>query len=239
MALLIIQEPGQPSRRFQIKGQDFTIGRNKDCGLVLPNTTVSRLHAKIIRTDKNNAQIKNLSDNTLLVNKVAVTESPLNTRDVIQIGRFTLIYFGDNLTPVDQFYEGKGLDEYPLFARTAQAQSQGDTTFTMSAADAKKLLASNNLLRSAKIFTLDRKLDWSPGKGPLTFGKGGSIAVEGWFTGGIIAEITWNGAQHLIEKKGGFAKVLLNDAKVTAPTILRDGDRIQVGASFFMYNTES
>ena len=43
------------------------------------------------------------------------------------------------------------------------------------------------------------------------------------------------GSAHQIESKGGWTKVLVNDAKLEYPRRLMDGDRIQVGSHQFVY----
>lgn len=236
MAILLIREAGQPDRRFQIKGKECIIGRDEKSDLILPHTTVSRQHGKIIRLSKTNASIKNLSDkNSLLVNGQKVEQSEIKTKDTFQIGKFTLVYFGDSLTPMEQFFEGKALDEFPLYARTANA-TRDDTTFTLSAKDAEKLLKQGSLTRNARIFTADKKQQWTPEKKTLSFGKNQEIPVEGWFTGGIVATVSWTGATHSIEKKSGLAKVLVNGQKLSKPRDLVEGDKIQVGNSHFIYD---
>ena len=47
------------------------------------------------------------------------------------------------------FLDGKGLDEFLPYSRSANA-TKADETFTMSIADAQRLLASNNLARNAR-----------------------------------------------------------------------------------------
>lgn len=236
MAIFIIRETGQQDRRYQIRDQEIRCGRGENCQLNLPHTTVSRQHFKVERIDKNTTQVTPLSDQALLINGNAVkTTTTIKTRDVLQVGKFTLVYFGDNLTPIDQFFEGKGLDEFPPYTRTANA-TKSDDTFVMSVAEAKKLLASNNLSRNAKLKSADGSQKWTPGKEGLTIGKNQTVPISGWFVGGIVAEIKWVGSAHQIESKGGWTKVLVNDAKLEHPRRLMDGDRIQVGSHQFVYS---
>ena len=48
----------------------------------------------------------------------------------------------------------------------------------------------------------------------MTFGKKAEITVDGWFTGGTCAEITWEGNDHKLKKLGGFTTILLNGVKI-------------------------
>ena len=92
------------------------------------------------RIDKDTTNVTALSDQAFLVNGVQVKGTcQIKTKDVLQVGKFTLVYFGDNLTPMDQFFEGKGLDEFPPYTRSVNA-TKSDATFTMSVADAKTFL---------------------------------------------------------------------------------------------------
>ena len=235
MALFIIRETGQPDRRFVIRDQEIRCGRSQDCNLVLPHTTVSRQHFKIIREDRETTILEMLTEQALLLNDAAVNKpTNIKTRDQIQCGKFTLIYFGDNLTPMDQFLDGKGLDEYPLYNRSANS-TKSDATFTMSVADAQKLMASNNLARNARIKTADGSQSWTPGKDGLRIGKNQEIPISGWFVASVVAEIKWLGSAHQLEYKGGWTKVSINDQNVEHPRRLMDGDRIQIGSSLFIY----
>ena len=234
MAIFIIREAGQPDRRYQLKDQEIRCGRADDCQLILPHTTVSRQHFKVERPDKDRTIITLLSDQALLINGSPLKGSMnIKTNDIIQVGKFTLFYFGDNLTPMDQFFEGKGLDEFAPYTRSANA-TKSDETFAMSAADAKKLLAGNNLARSAKLRSTDGQV-WNPGKDGLKIGKNQEVPIAGWLTGALVAEIKWVGSAHQIESAGGWTKVLINDRKLERPHRLMDGDKIQIGSALFTY----
>jgi pSer/pThr/pTyr-binding forkhead associated (FHA) protein len=236
MAIVLIREPGQPDRRCQITGKECTIGRDEDSDILLPHITVSRLHAKITRKSKSQAQLDNLSKkNSILVNGKQIETHQLKTKDSIQIGKFNLVFFGDNLSPMDQFFEGKAIDEFPIYARTANA-TKGDGTFTLSASEAERMMKIGNLTRSARIFTQDRKQSWTPGNKSVSFGGSEQISVEGWFTGGKVAEIRWDGAAHVVEKLHFLCSVTVNEKKISGPTALNEGDLIQIGKSIFIYD---
>ena len=235
MAILLIRESGQPDRRCQLTGKECNIGRDPSSDILLPHTTVSRQHAKIVRKAKDHAEIENISKkNTILVNGVKHQKHRLKTKDTIQVGKFTLVYFGDNLSPMEQFFEGKALEDYPIYARTANA-TKSDGTFSLNAAEAEKMLRIGNLTRSARICSQDRKQKWSPGNKSLSFGGNEDIPVEGWFTGGKVAEVRWDGAVHVLEKSSALVKVLVNGTKISAITPLNEGDSLQIGKTLFTY----
>ena len=96
-----------------------------------------------------------LSDQALLINGDPIKGSTnIKTRDILQVGKFTLIYFGDNLTPMDQFFEGKGFDEF--HPTLVQPMQQSPMPLSQCLPQMrKKLLHSNNLARNARLKTSD------------------------------------------------------------------------------------
>ena len=60
-----------------------------------------------------------------------------------QVGRYTLLFFGDNLNPIQQFHNGQSLSELPLYVRTSQA-NRSDATFQLSPAMVQKTLKQGN-----------------------------------------------------------------------------------------------
>ena len=238
MPSVIIREAGKPDRIFHITDRETLIGRGEGVDIALPHITVSREHAKITFL-QDAAFVENLSlQDNLMVNSEVAKRAELNTKDKIQVGKYTLIYFGPNLSPLEQFYEGKALDEYPPYNRTS-ASNKRESTFQMSPDMVRNLMASDNIIRSAQIQRSDGSEQWTPGVKTITIGKGGLIPVDGWFTGGIVAEVSWNGNDHVIKSMGGLfsASVTVNGQKVsTEDRFLNDGDIIVVGTSEFRYN---
>jgi hypothetical protein len=60
------------------------------------------------------------------------------------------------------------------------------------------------------------------------------IPVEGMFTSGVVAEVTWDGKVHKLVKHGRIVTVSVNDQGISEHT-LRSGDRIRVGNTRFRY----
>ena len=234
MACVIIREAGQPDRLFQINKNEIIIGRGEGVDLPLPHITVSREHAKIINLD-GTFFITNITDqDNMLVNEAPRKRWELSNKDKIQLGKFTIVFFGNNLSPMEQFFEGKALDEYPLYSRSASGNKK-DITFQMSPAQVKKMMDSGKLIRNARIVNEAAKQSWTPGDKGLTFGKKAQIPVDGWFTGGTCAEITWEGNDHKIKKLGGFTTLTVNGVKVKDEKFLNDGDVFAIGKTIFRY----
>ena len=79
---------GSSERRVRITADEFAIGRSTSCELRLPDESVSRRHAQIVRQD-GHWWIEDLgSKNGVKLNTVPVTREPLHNGDVIELGPF-------------------------------------------------------------------------------------------------------------------------------------------------------
>jgi len=76
-------------RAFSIK-EKISIGRDSYTDIVLEDPTVSRLHVEMLR-EQNELVLYDRSSNGTTVNGKLVTRHALNDRDVISLGRFTVI----------------------------------------------------------------------------------------------------------------------------------------------------
>lgn len=235
MACVVIQESGQPDRIFQLSKREMIIGRGRTSDLILPHTTVSKEHARI-NLDGSTYTITNLSEgNTLLLNGQNITKGPQTFEHgaTLQVGRYTLLFFGDNLNPIQQFHNGQSLGELPLYVRTSQA-NRSDATFQLSPAMVQKTLRQGNLIRNARIVSGGQS--WTPGDAKLIFGKGAAVPIPGFFTGANVAEVEWDGGSHVLKKTGMMTKVLLNGTAISNPTALNEGDQFMVGSVSFSYS---
>ena len=238
MACIVIQESGQPDRIFQLTKREMIIGRGRSSDLILPHTTVSKEHAQI-KLDGSQYEISNISKgNTLLMNGQNVSDGPHRFEHgaKFQIGRYTLLFFGDNLNPIQQFHNGQSLGELPLYVRTSQA-NRSDATFQLSPAMVQKTLKQGNLIRNARIVSGDQT--WTPGDAKLVFGKGAAVPISGFFTGANVAEIEWDGGSHILKKTSFMTKVILNGNAISNPTALNEGDQFTVGGVSFTYTLAS
>ena len=235
MPTMIIREAGQTDRAFSTTKKSFFIGRGQSCDLLLPHITISKEHAKIYAL-QDSYFIEDVSgQKNMLINNKPRTKHELELKDEIQLSKFTIIFFPDKLNPMEQFFEGKALDEYPPYARTTGG-NRTDATFQMSPQMVKKMLHSSNKVRNARIISGNDS--WTPGDKIISFGKNAQIPVQGWFTGGVAAEIHWNGNDHVLKKTGAFASVKVHGAKIKGEHILNNGDTFLVGNSQFTYKLE-
>jgi len=85
-AYLDIMLPGQSPRRVELGKGSITIGRDDDCSVHLPSTSVSRKHACLTAKGED-FLIEDLnSTNGILVNGVRISRCVLRNHDLIRIG---------------------------------------------------------------------------------------------------------------------------------------------------------
>ena len=234
MPRLLIKFTNQQNQIFSFD-DTILIGRGENCSLVLPNNSVSREHATIHVRDQE-VFIEDLgSQNGLLLDGDRLQSKekrPLTPRSAIQIGNFTLIFLTDSKE--DNFYRGRSILYLPQYDPQVMSENK-DSTLKMSAKEASSMLRKKSLLNNACIVDdIGKKL--YPETNEITFGgKGALIKVGGWFTGGIIATITWQENRHILTKKSiFFAGVQVNGKNVTKHT-LTVNDKIKIGNSSFQY----
>lgn len=92
--LLAIKKGPPKGTQFSLKRQTVLLGRDPGSDIFLDDVTVSRRHAKIQLKGKRATILDLDSLNGTYVNGVRIgDETPLNSNDEIQIGKFKLIFF--------------------------------------------------------------------------------------------------------------------------------------------------
>ena len=231
MPRLVILNQVEGFRVFDLNKDKTVIGRGDDTDLLLPNISVSRHHAQII-LDGDTATISDLnSSNGTIINGQRIGSTSLNSGDEILLGKFNLVYMGDG--PEDRFYKGRYL-EY-MVKYDAKPRTFDDSTFAMSPAQIQQMQDDANKMRNGRMVLLtNSNRFWHPEDRTLTFGDGGMVAVDGMFSGGVVAEVGWDGKHHFVRKQARLIKLLVNDEAVTERR-LRNGDRVRIGNSNFRY----
>lgn len=235
MARLVIKSLQDGLRVFDVSSERVVMGRGDDVDLLLPNISVSRHHAQLLATP-NGVAIEDLdsSNGTLVNGRPVVERMTLTSGDEISMGKFNLVFMGDG--PEDRFYNGRYL-EYMLKYEPSAPRFE-DSTFAMSPEQLKKLQEDVHTMRNGKLVLAKNKARyWHPEDKPLTFGGGGMVEIDALFSSGIVAEITWDGARHVIAKKGYLTKLTVNDQSATSQP-LRPGDRVRIGSTTFLYEVE-
>ena len=232
MPSLVVVSQIDGYRVFEINKDRVIIGRGEDADLMLPNISVSRHHAEVsINGDQ--AYIKDLdSSNGTVLNGKRVQHAELSSGDEIVLGKFHLAYMGDG--PNDRFFKGRYL-EYMRKYDATPTRGVDDSTFSISPEQLRQKQVIDHRMRSAKlVLNKNSSRFWFPEDRGLTMGGGGMIPVEGMFTGGVVAEITWDGTAHVLNKRARLLKVMVNEQPKSEHP-LQHGDRIRIGETNFRY----
>jgi pSer/pThr/pTyr-binding forkhead associated (FHA) protein len=85
-------EDGHITRLVPLRAAITHLGRGFSAGVRLEDQSVSRRHAVIVERSDGLHILDDRSANGTFVNDVRVVEAPLRDRDIIQLGRVTLVY---------------------------------------------------------------------------------------------------------------------------------------------------
>src|SRR5215469_2364889 len=114
MSSLHILKGANEGALIPLDGDKFILGRNPDCGIVIPVTSVSREHAQIVRVQGRYYIEDKQSRNGTFVNNQAITSrTPLKNNDKIRICDF-LATFLDNKPDDDEGEESSSTVEAML-----------------------------------------------------------------------------------------------------------------------------
>ena len=104
MATLQIVKGADEGRQIPLDGDKFIMGRNPDCGIVIPITSVSREHAQILRVQGRYFIEDKQSRNGTFVNSQAISNrTPLKHNDRIRICDAQFVFLdGDQLLNGDE-----------------------------------------------------------------------------------------------------------------------------------------
>lgn len=229
---LIVKYTHQKNQLFNLPEGETLIGRGDEAGLKLPNVSVSRLHCRILVGAQNTSIEDSGSQNGTLVNGKRIEQQVLNGGDELQVGKFTLIYLGGGRE--ERFYKGRYVSYLPHY-EPSSIMPDTAATFALSV-DALKALSEGNRLVEHARFVLDKdsRRFWYPEDKGLSFGSAGLVRVEGWFTWGVVAAVTWDGKAHVLERRTLFPVVKVNNLGISSQ-ILKNGDRVVIGTSRFRY----
>ena len=237
---LVIQRRGRRPQVFRLLQSEVVIGRGKGTDLLLPDISVSRQHARVIKVDDTSHKIVDLkSQNGTKVNGQLIDEVVLNEGDELQIGKFMLTYEFKPARSVED--TEKTMNTYTLdgertgfLKKVSAVDANAHSTTALSKDQLDHIRRLAKLQENAKFVLTGTGDSWKIGKNGLTFGKDG-IEIDGGGLGGS-ASVTWNGNAHQITKLGGlFFNIIVNGAKVETQINLSPDDRVVIGKSQFKY----
>ena len=232
MAMLLITEMGKDRpQTWKIPDGEVTIGRT-DTVLILPNISVSRLHATIEKVDEAWVVRDSGGENGVVVNDKPAREHSLATGDTIIIGKFKLEF-------VESMRDLKGprlqqvtlLSPYP----NHRAGTSADSTFALSPEMRQKMAAQDKLRENAALVASAGGRAYKPGTATVTIGPNGQVPASVFLARNPVAELAWESGGHVLRKISLLGKVTVNGAAPDPKRPLRPGDRVQVGSDQFTY----
>jgi pSer/pThr/pTyr-binding forkhead associated (FHA) protein len=238
VANLVIQQKGKPPRSYALIRHTTIIGRGKDCGLILPDISVSRHHAQVVDTQEGTF-IQDLgSQNGTSVNAHPVSNRKLENGDVIQIGKFVLV-FRPSPKGADSPHSDPGLGNYELTGRTAFLEKVtalgGMNAHQTSNLDKQDLQAIRETItrkeKGALVSVDNAETHFIIGEKGKQFGT--SIPCQGLRGGTVV--VVWSGRTHRVVKKGGMFTTLKVNGDVVKEKSLEPGDVIEIGKNRFRY----
>jgi hypothetical protein len=233
MPLLIIQESGHPPRLFEIRLPRLKIGRAPDNDLLLPNVSISRLHAEL-ELGKDGAAVlwPRSESNPVMVNDQAVSgPTRLKTGDSARLGKFKLTFMHED--DLDMF-KVQQLAELPRFNR--QKDGGDHDTHALPAGLQRKLIEAERLRELGALSPAGGGEIYRLGTELVQIGPDDAVPCEARWGKRTAATVTWAGSGHEIKLVGLFAKLLVNGEAVK-DRVLHPGDSVDVNGTVYEYGT--
>ncbi len=93
--VLLVASGPSTGARFELGPAELSAGRSVTSDIFLDDVTVSRTHAKFVRTETGRVAVQDAGSlNGTYVNGVRVEEKFLESGDEVQIGKFKLVFLG-------------------------------------------------------------------------------------------------------------------------------------------------
>ena len=96
-------------RVFRLKPQETTIGRKMENDCVINHSTVSRMHAKIVREGGGFVLYDLSSTVGTFVNNIKVDKKMLRTGDIILLGSYPMMFMYEDPDTIQKYEKGTGL----------------------------------------------------------------------------------------------------------------------------------
>lgn len=234
MPVLLVRDRGGSSKLHKLSGLMAYVGRDAGCTVVLPNTAVSRRHAKLTRQDGGWLLEDLDSPNGTLLNDQPVKKSTLTHSDVIRIGRFRLEYLVEDQLD-DEGRRQLGL----LYEHGRNPLAEDQSTHVLSPAMRERLLRAEKA-RDLLVLVQDAPggRTWRPEGRTLRIGPGGDVPARQFLRSSPLAQLDWDGQCYQLRRLGFWGRVELNGAKVSEVAV-KPGDTLQVGTDRFLLREET
>lgn len=236
MAKVTLLFGNDPQGEFPLAKSEVTVGRSRDCDILVDNLGVSRHHCSFVQDGESWKIVDGGSNNGTFVNGTQVTEHNLQHNDRVVLGKFSLLYdaysSADDVADSDAGKGGGGgamgsemtmfMDPDAIQKMQQQMSSGGGTESVKRLVLAVQQGASTTNVPISKSETL--------------IGKGidADIPIKGMFVKPVQAKVIKTDGGHMIVAMGGLRGVKVNGSKITQKQ-LAEGDTILVAGTTIFY----
>jgi FHA domain len=234
MPVLIVKFEGSVLQKVAINGGPITIGRGPDNSIAIDNLAISNHHAEI-KSEQGRLVVEDLNSlNGTFVNNQRVKRSALKHGDVVLIGKHSI--------EVDELARSEAPVNPPRPSGVGKAAPRVDETFVLDtekrrqmmreiAAAGERSQIAPARVRVATLVRVKGQIDKAEYQltGKLTvIGKSemATIRLRGWFKPKMAAQINRRDDGYYLGR--GDKVPAINGSPLEAPTLLSDGDLIEV-----------
>jgi pSer/pThr/pTyr-binding forkhead associated (FHA) protein len=225
MPEIIVKYDDKIIERVVSEKKRIAIGRTNDNDIVLENRGVSRKHAMLEFNDNAAVIIDNESLNGTFVNNRRITEELLRDEDIINIGKYTLIYRSE----VTREPTSAELDGTMILKTKKQknlvSQDKKDR-------EVVKRMGGTCLVGEENVDFSEFQLE----NNVTTIGKAKFVHIhaKGFMLSGIQAKIVKENDQYSVVNLGRKGKTRVNGEPISSYA-LKNGDILQVGKSVYRF----
>ena len=232
MPLLIVKFEGSVLQKVRANGAPITIGRGPDNSIAIDNLAVSNRHAQI-KSEQGRLIIEDLDSlNGTFVNNQRVKRAALKSGDVVVVGKHSI------------YVDETDRDEAPASAarQSAPLAKSVDETFVLDTEERRRLMQqiasagersqiAPGRVRLATLVRVQGPIQEAeyPLTGKLTvIGKSemATVRLNGWFKPKVAAQINRRDDGYYLGR--GDKSPTVNGNPISTPTLLKDGDLIEV-----------
>lgn len=209
----------------------ITIGRRPDNDICIDNPVVSGAHARVVRQGPDIILEDLNSTNGTFVNQKKVTKHILNHKDVVFIGKHTIVFLSED--PVKQAapepQQKKDDMDRTMVLETKAHQTMAGATVKAAAAGNGMLTVLEGSLEKTE-FELKSRL--------TTLGKAdtSTIKMKGLLTPQTAALINKTNDGYYIQPPSSGATIKVNGNKIGERVLLKDGDMIELYGLKLVFN---
>jgi pSer/pThr/pTyr-binding forkhead associated (FHA) protein len=121
---------------FELTASEYTIGRSEECGICIPDPTVSNHHCTLIqRSDGEGYYARDEgSTNGTRVNGVRISEQDLENSDILQVGAIEMLYDSEDRRTATSVSTQTGINLHSTAGTSTMSEIPNFSPFGSSAA---------------------------------------------------------------------------------------------------------